>query len=181
MQRIDDIWQQKPSFYPQKTSSFLQQHLHLRHGLISSVFAVSPTWVGYLRVTKENMRQVTIVGYQKRKMISMQFMWWSLEASNLASSLAVGLVYWGASLAVDKHWKAVADSNHVWADAYVWISKSQWFGDVWNETNSVNDSMPRKDKVAKVSKEWVGDALQVVFYVDVLFALGWSPFAQKGR
>eukprot|EP00434_Breviolum_minutum_P012380 symbB.v1.2.010905.t1/scaffold720.1/size169259/16 len=24
----------------------------------------------------------------------------------------------GASLAVDKHWKAVADSNHVWADAY---------------------------------------------------------------
>ena len=25
----------------------------------------------------------------------------------------------GASLAVDKHWRTVADSYHVWADAYV--------------------------------------------------------------
>ena len=33
----------------------------------------------------------------------------------------------GASLAVDKHWRTVADSYHVWADAYV--GAAQFCGD----------------------------------------------------
>lgn len=141
MQTID-IDNKRKSFRAQKRSSFLQQHLHLRHGLISSVFAVSPTWVGCLKVTKKKHAPG-----QKRKMISDDFravhvmIFGGVRQFGIQFSCWIGkdMVYWGASLAVDKHWKAVADSNHVWADAYVWISKFQWFGDVWNEANSVND------------------------------------------